>query len=272
MPQWQGALWDGAAARLPDGCRALAALAADVLGADVRELPVRPGGSPTVAGIGNRAALTTNRDAQLSALESPDGAVLTIGGDCAVDLVPPGVARFRHGRELTVVWFDAHADCNTAESSPSGAFHGMVLRSLFGDGDAEFAAGPPLERGHAVLVGTRAFDAAERQAVVDGLVRHVPPPADPADVRDTLAATGSGPVYLHVDLDVLDPATFGGTYYHEPGGLTVEQLCAALDGVSGHEVVGAAVTECATVDASELAAVTPVLEVIGRLLTDSSRC
>ncbi|MBK1786841.1 arginase family protein [Prauserella cavernicola] len=265
VPQWQGATWDGARERLGAGCRLLAALAADVLGTPVREVPVGATGSSTVDGIANRAALVGNRRAQLAALEDPQGPVLTIGGDCSADLVPLGVARYRYGPGLGAVWFDAHADCNTAATSPSGAFHGMVLRSLLGDGDPGFAASPALERGRAVLVGTRAFDSAERRAVADGLVRHVP--AEPAAITGAVTASGDTKVYLHLDLDVLDPAEFGSlAYYHEPGGLSVEQLVAGIESLAAFEVVGACIAECTAARREDVEVLLPVLEAVAGLL------
>jgi arginase len=214
-----------------------------------------------VDSVANRAVLVGgNRAAQLAALEAPGGPVLTIGGDCGVELVPIGVARFRYGQGLAVGWFDAHADLNTAASSPSGAFHGMVLRSLLGHGDTDFAAGPALER--AVLVGTRVFDPGEREAVDTGLVGHVP--GEPAAVRE--AFSGAEGVYLHVDLDVLDPAEFSEVTYPEPGGLTIDQLVAAIRALAEFDVIGAGVTECLGTG-SRLRVLEPVLEAIGDLLT-----
>jgi len=69
----------------------------------------------------------------------PDGPLLAIGGDCGADLGPAAQALRRHDGELAIVWIDAHADFNTPASSPSGAFHGMVLRSLTGIGPAAYA-------------------------------------------------------------------------------------------------------------------------------------
>jgi arginase len=259
VPQRQGAV-SPRAAELPAGCLALASLAGAVLGTSVNVVPQSDETSSTVDGIANREVLVgANRLAQLAALEAPGGKVLTIGGDCGVELVPIGVARFRYGQGLVAAWFDAHADLNTAESSPSGAFHGMVLRSLLGQGDADFAASPALER--AVLVGTRAFDDVEREAVDSGLVGLVL--GEPAAVREALS--GAQSVYLHVDLDVLDPAEFGGLNYPEPGGLTVAQLVEAIGALAEFDVIGAGVTECVGTGA-ELRVLEPVLAAIGALL------
>jgi arginase len=260
VPQWQGAVGPRAA-ELPAGCLALASLAGSILGTSVNVVPQSSATSSTVDGVANRAVLVgANRAAQLAALEAPGGKVLTIGGDCGVELVPIGVARFRYGQGLVAAWFDAHADLNTAGSSPSGAFHGMVLRSLLGQGDAEFAASPALER--AVLVGARAFDDAEREAVDSGLAGFVP--GDPSAVRGALE--GARSVYLHVDLDVLDPAEFGGLNCPEPGGLTVARLVESISALGEFDVIGAGVTECVGTG-PELRVLEPVLAAIGALLT-----
>jgi len=255
VPQSQGST-SPRAGELAGGCLALAELAGSVLGLPVNRVPQSAAASPTVDGVANREVLLANRAAQLAALEAPEGPVLTIGGDCGVDLIPIGVAQFRY-RGLAVAWFDAHADLNTAESSPSGAFHGMVLRSLFGQGDAEFAASPALER--AVLIGTRVFDPAEQEAVESGLVTQ----ASAETVVEALG--GAENVYLHVDLDVLDPGEFSGVGYPEAGGLTIDQLVAAIRSLSAVPVVGAAITECLATG-PELRALVPVIEAIGAAL------
>lgn len=282
VPCFQGAVGPRAHL-LPAGCAALAGLASSVLGSPVVEVPVPAGRSSTVDGIANREVLVAGRPAQLAALQAPGGPVLTIGGDCGVELVPVGVARYRYGPGLGVAWFDAHADLNTASSSPSGAFHGMVLRSLLGEGDPEFAAAPALERGHAVLIGTRAFDPAERDAVAAGLVRRAAggPAAlryagvgGPAGLRSAgvegpaaLRSAGVERVYVHVDLDVLDPAAFPAVGCPEPGGLSVAELVEAIRSFAAFEVVGAGITECAVADPGALRPLLPVLEALGGLLT-----
>ncbi|TLW90870.1 arginase family protein [Saccharomonospora piscinae] len=266
VPQWQGSGLGGASTRLPAGCEVLTALAEDLLGTPALRIPVGADTSAAEHGILNRAALLDNRGAQLTALENPEGPVLTIGGDCAADLVPLGVARYRYGSGLGVLWFDAHADINTPESSPSGAFNGMVLRALLGESDPEFAADPAVAPGRAVLVGTRAFDPAERALVDSGVVRHVPVPADPDDVVKALREADVSAVYVHIDVDVLDPGELVGSHDHEPGGLGVERLVECLDALDEFDVIGAAVTECATRDRTEAAPLAPVLEALRRRL------
>ncbi|GHG24942.1 MULTISPECIES: arginase family protein [Amycolatopsis] len=254
VPQRQGAVGPRAA-ELPDGCLALAELAGHVLGRPVHHVRQTRAVSEVDRGIASRAVLTgENRAAQLAALEAPGGPVLTVGGDCGVELIPIGVARFRRGPGLGVAWFDAHPDLNTAESSPSGAFHGMVLRSLLGDGDPEFAASPALEPGRVLLAGTRVFDPEEEAAVSRGLA-----------VTSADAWASVEKLYVHVDLDVLDPGEFAGLNYPEPDGWTIERLVSELDALARFEVVGAGITECVGTP-REVEVLEPVLAALGRLL------
>ncbi|WP_086825436.1 arginase family protein [Allokutzneria sp. NRRL B-24872] len=244
VPQFQGALVE-ARSGLPSGCRALARLAGRVLGAEVTEVPVSADTSPTIGGIANLDVLLEHQEAQraaLSAQSEAEGPVLTIGGDCSVDLVPVR----RLGDDVAVLWFDAHADLNTPESSPSGAFHGMVLRSAMGEREV-------------VLVGARSIDDGERPLIGE-------------DKQVRLAECGevaprNHEVYLHIDLDVLSPDEFNGMTYPEPGGLSVGELADQVRRLSPQwTVVGAAITECVTSDDAELAKLVPLLEALGEVL------
>jgi arginase len=69
-----------------------------------------------------------------------------------------------------------------------------------------------------------------------------------------------------VDLDVLDPAEFSELGCPEPGGLTIDQLVAAIRALAEFDVIGASVTECLGTG-PELLVLEPVLEAIGQLLT-----
>ncbi|RZS39295.1 arginase [Herbihabitans rhizosphaerae] len=266
VPQRRGALVD-AAAGLPAGCRALARLAGEVLGTGVHEIPVSDVDSPRDGGIANRDALLDTRAVHAATLSDVDEPVLTIGGDCSVDQVPIVRARREHGPGLAVVWFDAHADLNTPKSSPSGAYHGMVLRSIIGDGDPEFTADPGVDRLRVALAGSRSLDPAERELAganrpIPILDRHEVP-----GLAEHLGRRGPRQVYVHIDLDVLDPGEFGGMTYPEPDGWSVSDLVDAVRGLSPQwTVVGAAVTECVTSDAAELRVLAPLLEVLGEVL------
>ncbi|MCW6004222.1 arginase family protein [Micromonospora sp. CPCC 205371] len=243
VPQWQ-ASGSRTAYRLRQGAAELA----DLFAAGAR-LRAEMDGQPSEArdGVAALDTLVANLHAiRATRARALDSTIITVGGDCAVDLAPIEAALTTYGDRLAVVWFDAHGDLNTPASSPSGAFHGMVLRTLLGDGPPELAPTRVLGPDQVVLAGVRALDAGERAFVDEHAIRHVPVAgfADPAAVADEVAATGASAVYIHIDLDVLDPDVFGSVGTPEPDGLTLDQLVTAVRALAARfTVAGLCVAE-----------------------------
>src|ERR1700737_1365705 len=97
---------------------------------------------------------------------------LVLGGDHSVAAgTVAGVAEFyrRQDQKIGLIWIDAHTDINTPDSSPSGNVHGMPLAATMGLGPPElsniFNFSPKVSPENCVLVGVRAFDAAEKENV-----------------------------------------------------------------------------------------------------------
>jgi arginase len=153
---------------------------------------------------------------------------VTLSGSCFASLgVVSGLGESSPG----VVWFDAHGDFNTPESSIDGYFDGMPLAILTGGAWRTMVS----ERGlrtvpesAAVLAGARDFDPLEQLRLDSSDVRHLPPVEIEADDAVASAVDGMDPVatglYLHVDLDVLDPDEAKVNIYSAPDGLSAEQL------------------------------------------------
>ncbi|HLA77039.1 MAG TPA: arginase family protein [Vicinamibacteria bacterium] len=143
-----------------------------------------------------------------------EGFTVVLGGDCSlVAGVAAGASRFL-GQPLGLVYLDADADLNTPESTPSGRLSGMALGLALGRGPSEVvtAVQPGLAPEHVSLLGFRALDAGERAAVGDlGLalpavaVRKLGPRAAAALALDGVE-NGDGPILIHLDVDVIDPA------------------------------------------------------------------
>ncbi|MEV4368322.1 arginase family protein [Nonomuraea sp. NPDC049637] len=235
VPQWRGS---GArtAERLREGAR----LVAEMVDAD-RRIQVEVDDDDLV--------VTASRVRAAVAEAGWDGLLVTAGGDCGVELEPVAAARRRFGDGMVVVWFDAHGDLNTPESSPSGAFHGMVLRALTGEGPDGLVAGQPVGAGQVVLAGVRDLDPAEVAFVEDQGVRWV----RAADVEALVEAVGAAAaaggaertaVYVHVDFDVLDPQIFGSVGSPTPDGFRPEELVELVRAVAERfEVVGLGLME-----------------------------
>ncbi|MEZ3159937.1 arginase family protein [Microbacterium sp. BWT-B31] len=242
VPQWQGSP-SSRAMQLIDGARAIAGDLPRPR-TTILEIPMEAGESQG-SGIHRLSTLQRVRGLIEEALAEHTEPVLTVGGDCGIALAPIAHAARGHDN-LAVVWVDAHPDFNTPETSPSGAFSGMVLRAALGEG----VPGLSLEEGtlsaeRVVLVATRSYDDPELEAVRARGVAVVTADAmaDPQALAAAVRATGATAVYLHVDVDALDPAELAGNAHPEPFGVRVAELTAAIAALRAEvPLVGASLT------------------------------
>jgi arginase len=268
VPQWQGS-GSSRAMRLADGANAIAG---DLPAAATTPVEVRvEAGEALGTGVLRYSSIRAVADQVRSALATFDDAdtVITIGGDCGADLAPAAHAAARH-ENVALVWFDAHGDLNTPDSSPSGTFSGMVLRTLLGDGAEGLASAPAaFDPQRVVHAGGRSFDEPELDYVRQSGIRPlaVDELATPDALVDAVAATGATDVYLHVDLDVLDPSVIEGVGYPEPFGLSVDELTAAIRALRARfTLAGGAVTGFAPASPDAAAGdLSPILRVLAAL-------
>lgn len=122
---------------------------------------------------------TCNRLARLVLEVYEMGSIpIILGGDHSIAIGSvSGLAQgFRkHNKKLGLIWFDAHADMNIPEISPSGNIHGMPLASILGYGPKELAHifdfAPKIDPSHAALIGIREVDPKEREIVKNSGIR-----------------------------------------------------------------------------------------------------
>ncbi|HEX5493873.1 MAG TPA: arginase family protein [Mycobacteriales bacterium] len=153
-----------------------------------------------------------------------DDRPVVLSGDCTTSLgTLTGLQR--RGLDPAVVWFDAHGDLNTPRTSPSGYLGGMPLAIALGHGDRAVSRHLRLRRiqpEQVLLVDARDLDPGERELIAAAPIRHVPV----GEVSTWLVP--DGPVYLHVDLDVLDPEEIDGLRFPAPGGPSVGTVIEAI--------------------------------------------
>jgi arginase len=138
--------------------------------------------------------------------------------DCTICIATfPAVAAREPG--VRFLWLDAHGDFNTPHTTPSGFLGGMCLAAACGRWDAGYGPTVPADRVH--YVGVRDLDPDEREEVAAAGVRIGVPP--------------HGPVYVHLDCDVLDPSVLA-SQFPVPGGLNLEGLRALLAGIADRTV------------------------------------
>lgn len=131
----------------------------------------------------------------------------------------------RQHRDFSVVWLDAHGDFNTRETSPSGYIGGMSLAMAVGLGDQTIVDGigmQPILESSVILVDARSLDPGEDDAIARSAVTHVPVQAF------MKLPVPPGPAYVHLDVDVLDPADIPGLQYPAESGPRIEAVARAL--------------------------------------------
>jgi arginase len=156
---------------------------------------------------------------------------VVLSGNCGVCL---GLATALGTAGSGMLWFDAHGDLNTPETTPTGFFDGMGYAMLLGHGWRQLAdtvpGFAPLAADHAALLGARDLDPGERDLIDRTGVLHLPPAALRGEEgRAALAELGRRVerVHVHVDPDVFEPSVLRGNYLPVPGGLEPSEVIAA---------------------------------------------
>ena len=214
--------------RTPGGARGVQALApviADQAGVDHRFI-----GSPGEARSQDWSEdLRESRGCLLEAGGQVDDALVAgrfpvlLAGDCSISITTlPTVVR--HSPDAYVLWLDAHGDFNTPETTASGFLGGMCLAAACGRWDAGLME-ETIDPAQVVMCGARDLDEEERALLEGAGVRNVRPSqlADMLDGED---------VYVHLDLDVLDPSVLPAQFAAD-GGLSDGGLRTLLGEVAG---------------------------------------
>jgi arginase len=186
---------------------------------------------------------------------------LVLGGDHSLSIGSiRGAARHRR---LGVIWVDAHADFNTAETTPSGNIHGMPLAALCGFGDPRLVClwdetTPVLDPKRVAIIGARDLDPGEKRNLREASV--MVQSMEQIDRIGMVAALEKAiervsrdvdGIYLSFDMDALDPRHAPGVGTPVPGGLTFREAHLACE----------VVAETGKLIGMELVEVNPILDV-----------
>jgi len=139
---------------------------------------------------------------------------------------------------IGVIWMDTHADLNTPDTTASGFLDGMAVSILTGACFQTLAASieghVPLPYDQILMLGTRDVDPPEAACIANEHVTVVSPHEMAARLDDSLEALRSrvSRVYVHVDLDVLDPAEAPANTFVAPDGLSTRQLIETVRAIS----------------------------------------
>jgi arginase len=182
---------------------------------------------------------------------------VVLGGDHSISIGSiAGAAAWarQRGEEIGLLWFDAHADLNTPDTSPSGNIHGMPLAVALGHGDPALVDiggfAPKVRPGRTVLIGAREVDPGERELIREcGIrvftMREIDEDGIVPVLEEALAIVtdGTAGFWVSWDMDFVDPnyapgvgtAVKGGVNYRE-GHLALEMV-SDTDGMIGMDLV-----------------------------------
>jgi arginase len=219
MPQWQGG-------NLPHyyfGAEMLAWLAPPSNGPveTIRVPEPKPEDALRVEnGIVGRGVLLRQARAAREAIEKhhPDR-IVTLGGDCLVDLAPMAYLNTRYMGQLGVLWVDAHPDVLTPHDFAQG--NAQVLGALLGRGDPDLVGevDTPVKPSRVMYAGLDAWMPVEGQVIDELRLRRagsgsLANTSEP--VLDWIASEGIAHLAIHFDVDVLDPRKFGPVVFNNP--------------------------------------------------------
>ncbi len=185
------------------------------------------------AEIGTAFALATAVADAVRDARAADRVPLVLAGNCITALgVAAGLAS-----PPSVLWCDAHADCNTPETTVGGFLDGMALATLTGQCWRALAARvpgfAPVDPSRVWLLGTRDLDPLEEEALRASPIRRVDAAAMDAALAEEARALPE-PRYLHLDLDVLDPRDGRANGYAAPDGVRADALLAFCASLGAH--------------------------------------
>lgn len=186
---------------------------------------------------------------------------LILGGDHSIAIGSlAGAARDREN--LGVIWYDAHGDLNTAETSPSGNIHGMPLSASLGLGHESLTNvggySPKVKPENIVIIGARSLDEGERKLIKERGIRvytmHEIDRMGMTKVMDEAVehvSKGTDGVHLSLDLDALDPIDAPGVGTPVMGGPTYRETHLAMEILAESKIITSA----------EFVEVNPILDV-----------
>lgn len=165
---------------------------------------------------------------------------LILGGDHSIGIgTLAGLSQ--HYKNLGVIWYDAHADMNTAETSPTGNIHGMPLAVAMGMGHSKLTtiggAEPKIKPENLVIIGARSVDEGEKALIKEKGIKvysmhevdRMGMTAVMEDALNYLKERQVDGLHLSLDLDGLDPMYTPGVGTPVPGGITYRESHLAME-------------------------------------------
>lgn len=177
---------------------------------------------------------------------------LVLGGDHSIAIGTLAGISERH-ENLGVIWYDAHADMNTSDTSPSGNIHGMPLAASFGHGHEKLTNirgySPKVKPENIVIIGARSVDPGERELIKEHGIRvysmhEIDKMGMHAVIEDSIRylkeERNTDAVHLSLDLDGIDPMYTPGVGTPVPGGISYRESHLAMEMLFDADIITSA--------------------------------
>lgn len=218
---------------------------------DAGNINVKP---PEMIGEGDKKSKYLQEIAEVSQILADEvegvlengGTPIVLGGDHSIAIGSvAGLSSFyrKQDQRVGVIWFDAHGDMNTPETSPSGNIHGMPFAAILGKGAPELTHisgfAPKVYPEDCVLIGARSIDPEEAFALRESgirvmTMREIDERGMSAVVDEAIGIASARTAGFHVtmDMDFVDPDYAPGVGTPVPGGPTYRESHLAMEKVA----------------------------------------
>lgn len=203
----------------------------------------------TEKGINSYQVIVKQTKAALDILnENKPERIVTLGGDCAVSVVPFSYLAARYPDDVAIVWIDAHPDVTLPYDDYKG-YHAMALTACLGIGDEGIMGMLPgkIEASKALLVGLRSWDEGMKERQQELGIKGLSPKEvtnSSVAVLEWLKKTGASKVVIHFDMDVLDPAEIIAAVGTDPDGMKIKEVVRVINDIAAeYDLVGLTVAE-----------------------------
>lgn len=198
---------------------------------------------------------------QIEEVIQKDSFPLILGGDHSMAIgTLAGVAKSY--KNLGLIWYDAHGDLNTPETSPSGNIHGMPLAASLGYGEESLTEiggySPKVKPENIIIIGARDLDPGEKDFIKEKGIKvytmheidRIGMPQIIEDTNQYFEEQGVDGVHLSFDLDAIDPLDAPGVGTPVPGGVTFREAHLAMEMLA----------ETGKITSAEFVEVNPILD------------
>lgn len=246
FPQWQGSidnisLYDGAY-ELVDNIQGLPAIS---------EIEVPPLRSLEISNsIAGKEDIVSQLSSACKVLDTANPErILLLGGDCSTETAPVTWLNHKFTDQMALIWFDAHPDLNTPQTSKSGRMQGMALSAILGKCGNEITKviHKPLDPRQVFCAGIRVFDPPELEFMAKNKVLFYSPgelERDPAWLAKQISKAGFKKVYIHLDVDAVSPMGFPHSKPSPPAGLLFANVLAIIEEIKSRlDICGLGITE-----------------------------